>query len=215
MNGSWHIYRPGREVADAGAGDAHPDRDGATGSRSRSTSMSRSSFGTADLDRAPAGRDARAGSARRLRSGRALERIRAQGARAVHEVLLDQRVIAGIGNVYKSEILFLSTLHPDTPAAAVSDEAWRELLTLAQSLLRANVADGAVGHRDLSRPAPHDRPHESRGSPVGLQPRRPALSHVRHAYREPQRRRRRARYVLVSSVSGCSPIRRGTRRTTK
>ena len=27
--------------------------------------------------------------------------------------LLDQRIVAGIGNVYKSEVLFLSGVHPD------------------------------------------------------------------------------------------------------
>ena len=73
-------------------------------------------------------------------SARALTSIRARPARPLHEVLLDQRVMAGIGNVYKSELLFLSHLHPDTPAAAVSDEQLLALMALAQKLLRANVA---------------------------------------------------------------------------
>ena len=95
---------------------------------------------------------------------RALTLIRARGSRAVHEVLLDQRVMAGIGNVYKSEILFLSRLHPDTDAMAVTDEGWRGLMTLAQSLLHANVADGASGivtyrgqRRTTGRMNPEDR----------------------------------------------------------
>jgi endonuclease-8 len=72
---------------------------------------------------------------------RALALIRTQPDRAVHEVLLDQRVMAGIGNVYKSELLFLSQLHPDTPAGAVDDGQWLALMSLAQGLLRANVAE--------------------------------------------------------------------------
>ena len=40
---------------------------------------------------------------------------------AIGDVLLDQRVLAGIGNVFKSEILFLAGLDPFTPVAALSD----------------------------------------------------------------------------------------------
>jgi endonuclease-8 len=76
-------------------------------------------------------------------SARALQRVRAQGDRPVHELLLDQRVIAGIGNVYKSEILFLTGVHPDTPASALDDQRWSAVLDLAQRLLRANVAEGS------------------------------------------------------------------------
>jgi endonuclease-8 len=74
---------------------------------------------------------------------RALTLVRAHGARPVHEVLLDQRVMAGIGNVYKSEILFLSQIHPDTPANALDDAQWVAVMELAQKLLRANVAEGS------------------------------------------------------------------------
>ena len=85
----------------------------------------------------------------------ALARIHAQGSRPVHELLLDQRVVAGIGNVYKSEILFLSNIHPDTPADAVTDEAWTRLFDLAQKLLRANVGEtsgaGIETYRGLRR----------------------------------------------------------------
>ncbi len=42
-------------------------------------------------------------------------------ARALADALLDQRNLAGIGNVYKSELCFLSGLHPRTPVGAVDD----------------------------------------------------------------------------------------------
>jgi endonuclease-8 len=74
-------------------------------------------------------------------SGRALLNARAQGTRPLHEVLLDQRVVAGIGNIYKSELMFLSRLHPDTPANALSDAEWLALFDLAQRLLKANTAE--------------------------------------------------------------------------
>jgi endonuclease VIII len=70
-------------------------------------------------------------------------------------VLLDQRVMAGIGNVYKSEILFLQHLHPDTLASDVSDEQWLALMDTARKLLRANVAEssgqGIETYRGLRR----------------------------------------------------------------
>jgi endonuclease VIII len=71
----------------------------------------------------------------------ALARIRVAGDAPIHEVLLNQRVVAGIGNIYKSEVLFLSRIHPDTPANALDDERLRDLLALARSLLQANVAE--------------------------------------------------------------------------
>jgi endonuclease-8 len=85
----------------------------------------------------------------------ALSRVRQHDSRAVHEVLLDQRVMAGIGNVYKSEILFLTGLHPDTPAKLVADEEWLALMALAQKLLEANIApssgQGIETYRGLRR----------------------------------------------------------------
>ncbi|BCJ57831.1 DNA-formamidopyrimidine glycosylase family protein [Micromonospora endophytica] len=50
--------------------------------------------------------------------------------------LLDQRNLAGIGNLYKCEVLFLRGIHPRTPVRDVPDLAG--LVTLAQRLLAAN-----------------------------------------------------------------------------
>jgi endonuclease VIII len=57
----------------------------------------------------------------------------------VAEALLDQRVACGVGNVYKSEVLWLAELHPFTPVAALDPAQRRELLSLAARLLRANL----------------------------------------------------------------------------
>jgi endonuclease VIII len=53
--------------------------------------------------------------------------------------LLDQRVAAGIGNVYKSEVCFQCGLDPFTPVAAVDAETRRALYETAARLLRANL----------------------------------------------------------------------------
>jgi len=54
-------------------------------------------------------------------------------------VLLDQRVASGIGNVYKSEVLFLTGHAPATPLPRVTDEAIADIYREAREQLRANV----------------------------------------------------------------------------
>ena len=70
----------------------------------------------------------------------ALRRLRTAGARPVGEALLDQALIAGLGNVYKSEICFLRGLHPDIPVDAVED--LEAVVSLAERLLDANRSTG-------------------------------------------------------------------------
>jgi endonuclease VIII len=60
--------------------------------------------------------------------------------RSIGEVLLDQRVACGVGNVYRCDVLFLHGLHPATPVASVDEATRRSLLTRAGDLLRANLA---------------------------------------------------------------------------
>jgi endonuclease-8 len=64
------------------------------------------------------------------------------GSAPLVDVLLDQRVAAGIGNVYKSEVLFLERRHPLTPQAALPDRALAGLFRLAARLLRGNLHGG-------------------------------------------------------------------------
>ena len=51
----------------------------------------------------------------------ALRRLQSQPDRPIGEALLDQRNLAGIGNMYKAELCFLAGIHPATPVAAVDD----------------------------------------------------------------------------------------------
>ncbi len=60
-------------------------------------------------------------------------------ATSIADVLLDQRVAAGIGNVYKSDVCFLHGLHPFTPVAELTDDELRRLFATAHRLLVANL----------------------------------------------------------------------------
>lgn len=66
-----------------------------------------------------------------------LARLRADPSRMVGEAVLDQRVLAGIGNVYRSELCFLVGVLPGTPVGEVPDLP--RLVALAQELLAANT----------------------------------------------------------------------------
>jgi endonuclease-8 len=63
--------------------------------------------------------------------------VQRQPDRAVAEALLDQRNLAGIGNLYKCEILFLRGVSPWTPVGQVPDLP--AMVTLAHKLLNANI----------------------------------------------------------------------------
>ena len=73
----------------------------------------------------------------------ALRRLVATARQPIALSLLDQRVVAGIGNVYKSEVLFLSGVNPYTPTSAVPQDALERMLRIGRDLLRANVRDGS------------------------------------------------------------------------
>ncbi|MGW6738143.1 Fpg/Nei family DNA glycosylase [Streptomyces sp. NPDC055013] len=69
---------------------------------------------------------------------RALANLLADPARALGEALLDQRNLAGIGNVYKSELCFLLRVTPWLPVSALPTEHAAQLPVLAKKLLEAN-----------------------------------------------------------------------------
>jgi endonuclease-8 len=73
--------------------------------------------------------------------GEAIRRLRARGRDAIGEALLNQQVMAGIGNVLKSEILFVARVNPFTPVAILSDEEIDRVIEVARQLIRSNVLD--------------------------------------------------------------------------
>jgi endonuclease-8 len=84
----------------------------------------------------------------------AFERLRARPTFEIADALLDQRALAGIGNVFKSEILFIERVNPFSHVADVHDDALRRLITTAEEQLRQNVAPGSPG-RITTRGEPH------------------------------------------------------------
>ena len=65
-----------------------------------------------------------------------VRRIEARPDREIGDALLDQRVLAGVGNLYKNEALFLTGIWPWTPAGEVPDVP--RLVDRAYRLMRAN-----------------------------------------------------------------------------
>jgi endonuclease-8 len=94
----------------------------------------------------------------------AVSRMQSHPAEPICDVLLDQRALAGIGNVYKSELLFLAKVNPLTKTGELAPEVLRELAVLAQQHLRANVAESAPGaittYRGLRRTTRRGDPSE-------------------------------------------------------
>lgn len=59
-------------------------------------------------------------------------------SRTVSDLLLDQHVAAGVGNVFKSEALFVRGIHPFRTVGELTDDELRELWSAAHEMLRAN-----------------------------------------------------------------------------
>ena len=79
----------------------------------------------------------------------ASKNLKADPHRSVGEALLDQSLIAGVGNVYRSEICFLAGVHPDQAIADVDVDA---IVGIAKRLLEANRDTGAQVTTGDSRP---------------------------------------------------------------
>ena len=77
--------------------------------------------------------------------------VRALQARAashpedeIANVLLNQRVIAGLGNVYKSEVAFYAGVHPFRQMSTITADEMLRMAEVSQKWLKANVIDGST-----------------------------------------------------------------------
>ncbi|MGQ9838226.1 MAG: DNA-formamidopyrimidine glycosylase [Cyanobacteriota bacterium] len=75
---------------------------------------------------------------------RALERSK----RPIKTALLDQTLVAGVGNIYADEALFLSGIHPTTPAFQLSSTAIARLRETLVRVLQAGLAQRGTTLRD-------------------------------------------------------------------
>jgi len=74
---------------------------------------------------------------------------RAHGSRrGIRDVLLDQRVVAGVGNIYACEALHLAGVHPMAPAAGLRSPQWDALARALVGVLEAAIARGGTTLRD-------------------------------------------------------------------
>jgi endonuclease-8 len=78
--------------------------------------------------------------------------LRREPGRALGDALLDQRVVAGIGNLWKAELLWRARLSPWLPTREAADDELRALLLDAAASMRASVA-GARPPREVYRRA--------------------------------------------------------------
>ena len=93
------------------------------------------------------------------------ERFRRSRA-SVGSLLLNQTLIAGVGNVYRAELLFLLKIHPETPAQSLSRERVEQLWDLTVDLLKTGVrynriitVERAQTNKPLSRLNSSERLH--------------------------------------------------------
>jgi endonuclease-8 len=67
-----------------------------------------------------------------------LKRFRVHSAVSIGEAVMNQSIVCGIGNVYKSEILFLCRIHPLVTVGQLSDELLLQLVNEARRLMQKN-----------------------------------------------------------------------------
>ena len=75
--------------------------------------------------------------------------------RAIGAVLLDQALVAGIGNVYRAELCFLAGIHPSRPTNTLSDDDLTWFWEESKRQLRLGVRSGrivTVDPKEVGRP---------------------------------------------------------------
>jgi endonuclease-8 len=142
MNGSWHVYP-------RGAAWRKPRR--SAWAVLEGESQEAVQFGGPTLRLLAAGRARRDPQLARLGPDilapeldldAILQRLRADPTRGLGDALLDQTVVAGIGNIFKSEACFAARVDPWRPVGDVDEEELVAVLLAARELMLAAVADG-------------------------------------------------------------------------
>jgi endonuclease VIII len=144
MNGSWHIYKRGerwqRARSDMRIVIAAADYEAVGFNIPVAEFLTGRQLSRHDELRT-LGPDVLSGA---FDSGDAARRLRDRPALPIADALLNQHVIAGLGNVYKSEILFMCGVNPFTPVRGLTDAQLDAILTTARRTLTTNVLDGVA-----------------------------------------------------------------------
>jgi endonuclease-8 len=142
MSGSWHIYRPGerwqrpaRDMRIVVGTDAFvavgfnvPVAELMT-SRELARHHQIAALGPDPLDQS-------------CQHDEVIRRMRTHHHEAIGDVLLNQRVLAGLGNVLKSETLFAAGIYPFARIDDLDDLTLGRLIDVARRLLEVNTAEG-------------------------------------------------------------------------
>lgn len=102
------------------------------------------------------GPDALTVTARQLRTGLGTS------TRAIKACLLDQGVLAGVGNIYADESLFVAGIHPEQPARSLGEEDVRRLAGAIRRVLREAVAARGSTLRDFVDASDHPGTQQTR-----------------------------------------------------
>jgi endonuclease VIII len=79
----------------------------------------------------------------------------AKSKKTIGELLMDQQVAAGVGNIFRAELLFRARLDPFTPGREVAVSTLRSIWKEAGVLMKAGMVD-----RRIVTTKPKDRPHK-------------------------------------------------------
>ena len=83
--------------------------------------------------------------------------------RAIGDALLDQSVIAGAGNIYRNEALFLTGIHPLRASGRIRPEEWDRLWRTLRALMRRGVVQARVRTILAGEPPAHPTAVPERG----------------------------------------------------
>lgn len=81
-----------------------------------------------------------------------LAQVLAGRVASIKQMLLDQRIVAGLGNIYVCEALYAARIAPRTPAGAVDGPALGRLAAAIRAVLTEAIAAGGSTLRDYARP---------------------------------------------------------------
>ena len=72
--------------------------------------------------------------------------------RAIKTLIMDGKVVVGVGNIYASEALFLAGIHPARPASTLAREETERLAQSIRAVLQAAIEQGGTTLQDFTRP---------------------------------------------------------------
>jgi len=88
------------------------------------------------------------------------ERLAGRRAR-IKALLLDQRFLAGVGNIYADEALYVARVHPCRPASDLAEEEAERLFQAMRQVLRDGIAHGGTTLDSYRRPDGSEGDHQN------------------------------------------------------